>query len=97
MRSECEAAAVNLDEVADRGSAITRHLAHAVERLRHVNPVRVSGRVTDVIGLVIEGTGPGLPIGGVCHIERRDGGESIAAEVVGFRQNRVLLMPLGEV
>ena len=76
MGSEREEAAVNLDEVVDRGSAITRHLAHAVERLRHVNPVRVSGRVTDVIGLVIEGTGPGLPIGGVCHIERRDGGAS---------------------
>ena len=90
-------AGVNLDEVADRGSAIARHLAHAVEQLQHVNPVRISGRVTDVIGLVIEGTGPGLPIGGVCQIERRAGGDSIAAEVVGFRQNRVLLMPLGEV
>jgi hypothetical protein len=30
--------AANLDEVADRGSTITRHLAHAVEQLRHVNP-----------------------------------------------------------
>ena len=87
----------DLDEVADRGGTIARHLANAAEQLRHVNPVRVSGRVTDVIGLVIEGTGPGLPIGGVCQIERRDGGPSIAAEVVGFRQNRVLLMPLGEV
>ena len=72
------------------------HLAHAAEQLRHVNPVRVSGRVTDVIGLVVEAPVPALPIGGVCQIERRDGGESIAAEVVGFRQNRVLLMPLGE-
>jgi flagellum-specific ATP synthase len=86
-----------LDGVAERGGAIAQHLAQAVEQLRHVNPVRISGRVTDVIGLVIEGTGPGLPIGGVCRIERRDGGDSIAAEVVGFRQNRVLLMPLGEV
>ena len=91
------AAGDRLDGVADRSGAIARRLAEAVEQLRHVNPVRVSGRVTDVIGLVIEGTGPGLPIGGVCNIERRDGGESIAAEVVGFRQNRVLLMPLGEV
>ena len=94
---ERDEVAANLDEVADRGGTIARHLASAVEQLRHVNPVRISGRVTDVIGLVIEGTGPGLPIGGVCQIERRDGGESIAAEVVGFRQNRVLLMPLGEV
>ena len=68
----------------------------AVRRLDAVKPVRVSGRVTDVIGLVIEGNGPGLPIGGVCSIERRDGGAT-AAEVVGFRKNRVLLMPLGEV
>ena len=43
---------------------------HAVAQLRNVNPVRVSGRVTDVIGLVIEGTGPGLPVGGVCDIEQ---------------------------
>ncbi len=97
MRPEGEEVAANLDGVADRGATISHHLAQAVEQLRHVNPVRVSGRVTDVIGLVIEGTGPGLPIGGVCLIERRDGGESIAAEVVGFRQNRVLLMPLGDV
>ena len=45
----------------------------ALTRLRTVDPVRVSGRVTDVIGLVIEGNGPGLPIGGLCNIERRDG------------------------
>ena len=49
----------------------------AVRQLRHVNPVRVSGRVTDVIGLVIEGNGPGLPIGGVCTSERRDGGGAL--------------------
>ena len=69
----------------------------AVRQLDAVKPVRVSGRVTDVIGLVIEGNGPGLPIGGVCSIERRDGSGATAAEVVGFRKNRVLLMPLGEV
>ena len=72
-------------------------LSVATERLRSVNPVRVSGRVTDVIGLVIEGTGPGLPIGGTCIIERRDGSAGVPAEIVGFRQRRVLLMPLGDV
>jgi flagellum-specific ATP synthase len=69
----------------------------AARQLRQVNPVRMSGRVTDVIGLVIEGTGPGLPIGGACLIERRDGAGVVHAEVVGFRERRVLLMPLGEV
>jgi flagellum-specific ATP synthase len=70
--------------------------SHAVRRLRQVNPVRMSGRVSNVIGLVIEGNGPGLPIGGVCSIERR-ARDAVSAEVVGFRENRVLLMPLGEV
>ncbi|HZR84489.1 MAG TPA: FliI/YscN family ATPase [Candidatus Binatia bacterium] len=65
--------------------------------LEHADPVRRSGRVTDVIGLVIEGNGPGIPIGGVCAIERRNGRESVVAEVVGFRKDRVLLMPLGDV
>ncbi|MBI3768931.1 MAG: FliI/YscN family ATPase [Deltaproteobacteria bacterium] len=68
----------------------------AARQLRRVNPVRLSGRVTNVLGLVIEGNGPGLPIGGVCSIERRDGA-AVAAEVVGFRERRILLMPLGDV
>ncbi len=72
-------------------------LGLARERLRGVDPVRFSGRVTEVIGLVIEGSGPGLPIGGVCAIETRNGRGAISAEVVGFRKNRVLMMPLGDV
>ena len=66
-------------------------------RLGHMDPIRASGQVTDVIGLVIEGNGPGLPIGGICSIHRRAGHGSVDAEVVGFRKNRVLLMPLGDV
>jgi flagellum-specific ATP synthase len=72
------------------------HLGGLRRRLEHVDPVRRSGRVTDVIGLVIEGNGPGIPVGGVCAIERRNGRAPVIAEVVGFRRNRVLLMPLGE-
>lgn len=70
-----------------------------VARLAHADPIQITGRVTDVIGLVIEGNGPGLPVGGLCSIERRgqDGCSAVDAEVVGFRKNRVLLMPLGEV
>jgi flagellum-specific ATP synthase len=45
---------------------------------------------------VIEGYGPMKTVGEVCRISREDGGEAIPAEVVGFRGDRVLLMPLGE-
>lgn len=64
--------------------------------LDHVDPLAVSGRVAQAVGLVIEGYGPMTTVGELCHISREDGDGSIPAEVVGFRGDRVLLMPLGE-
>ena len=64
--------------------------------LDQINPVAVAGRVVQAIGIVIEGSGPMATVGELCEITREDGGEPIAAEVVGFRGDRVLLMPLGE-
>ena len=54
----------------------------------------VRGRVTEVTGLVIKATVPGVRIGEMCIIE--GGGERIVSEVVGFRDEAVMLMPLGE-
>lgn len=64
--------------------------------LDQIDPVVVAGRVVQAIGIVIEGSGPMATVGELCEISREDGGEPIAAEVVGFRGDRVLLMPLGE-
>jgi flagellum-specific ATP synthase len=58
--------------------------------------IKSYGRVVQVIGLVIEGAGPLLAIGDVCHIQKREGEEPVPAEVVGFRESRMLLMPLGD-
>jgi flagellum-specific ATP synthase len=69
--------------------------SRAHRELQALNPVRVSGRVTDVIGLVVEATGPGAPVGSLCDIGG-EGARPIPAEVVGFRSGRVLLMPLGD-
>lgn len=55
-----------------------------------------SGHVYQVRGLVIEAIGPNLAIGDLCHIETRDE-DVVMAEVVGFQDNRMLLMPLGDV
>ncbi|MFP4014339.1 MAG: FliI/YscN family ATPase [Chitinispirillaceae bacterium] len=59
-------------------------------------PARVYGRVTEVIGLLIESTGPTSSVGDICHIEK-SGKLICRAEVVGFRKGRTLLMPLGPV
>ena len=42
--------------------------SRAFRQLEELSPVRVSGRVTDVIGLVVEATGPGAPVGSLCAI-----------------------------
>ncbi|BBO24223.1 MAG: ATP synthase [Chthonomonadaceae bacterium] len=66
----------------------------ALERIHQAPNLSVSGRVTQVVGLVIESNGPNARIGDSCWIET--GSEVVQAEVVGFRGDRVLMMPLGD-
>ena len=57
----------------------------------------MSGKVTQVVGLVIESKGPNVSLGELCYIKSRfPNVEPIPAEVVGFREGLVLLMPIGE-
>ncbi len=60
-------------------------------------PIQAQGSVSQVVGLVVESTGPACRLGAVCDILTRQGGRRLAAEALGFRDNRVLLMPLEEV
>jgi flagellum-specific ATP synthase len=61
-----------------------------------MDPIQVRGKVTNIVGLVVEGHGPGSSMGGMCEIYSKARKSSIMAEVVGFRNKRVLLMPLGD-
>ncbi len=63
--------------------------------LSRLNPLRLTGRVVQVVGLTIEATGLDCQIGEVCEIEASST-QGLLCEVVGFRQQRTLLMPLGE-
>jgi FliI/YscN family ATPase len=64
----------------------------AVERC---DPLRWTGTVTDVAGLLVESAGPAVALGDFCEI-RRKGGGGLRAQVIGFREGRVLSMPLEE-
>jgi len=66
-------------------------------QIERASTIKHSGRVTQIIGLVVESIGPAVSIGDLCQIENPENGEKIKAEVVGFRDNRILLMPLGSV
>ena len=67
-----------------------------VERIKAVNPLKVSGKVIQIVGLVVEGYCPGATVGTLCQLIPRGDGEPVPAEVVGFKDSRALLMPLGE-
>jgi flagellum-specific ATP synthase/type III secretion protein N (ATPase) len=63
--------------------------------LTRLNTVRLSGRIIQVVGLTIEATGLDCQIGGFGEIRANDA-PPLYAEVVGFREQRTLLMPLGD-
>ncbi|MEO5348605.1 MAG: FliI/YscN family ATPase [Magnetococcus sp. YQC-3] len=54
-----------------------------------------TGKVSQVVGLLVEGEGPAASIGDMCEIWPENGEQPIKAEVVGFRNKSLLLMPLG--
>ena len=58
--------------------------------------VQYVGKVTRIVGLTIESDGPEVNIGDLCQINSTKDKCKVNAEVVGFRDNKVLLMPLGE-
>ena len=68
-------------------------VAHA---LQEADLSRRVGRVSDLIGLIIEATGLQVEIGEVCLVGEGRDRPPVATEVVGFRGGRTLLMPLGE-
>ncbi len=63
--------------------------------LRQVSSSQEYGRVVEAVGLSIQSQGPQVGLGELCFVEPPDGGEALPAEVVGFREGRVILMPLG--
>lgn len=68
-------------------------LKQAIEKMRTADLTVSRGRVERVTGLSVESVGPAVRIGEVCHIYPQMGGEPVTAEVVGFRDTKMLLMP----
>ena len=82
--------------ITHRKPSCVNRVEDLLRRVQTTQVVRNHGRVVQLIGLVIESEGPLVAVGEICHIEsaRHDG--ITLAEVVGFRNHHVLLMPLGE-
>ncbi len=70
------------------------------ERIAQYEPVKLYGKVKNIVGLIVESEGPASFIGELCHILPSVSNgvkkEPIPAEVVGFKGKRVLMMPFSE-
>lgn len=66
------------------------------DRLNEISLYQYKGKVSKVIGLTIESRGPAVRLGETCHIYPIKSKDPVLAEVVGFKEDTVLLMPLGE-
>jgi len=70
-------------------------LRRYIEAVDSLEPMLQVGEVVEIAGLIVESAGPVVAIGDFCEI-RPPGGRPVRAQVVGFRNGRVLSMPLEE-
>jgi FliI/YscN family ATPase len=71
-------------------------LAPYLARVREADPAPCFGHVTRVVGLVVESEGPRAKVGEVCELRRAARADALPIEVVGFRDGRLLSVPLGD-
>ena len=88
--------AVALETVADEFVVPPFSAERYLADIQSHDLIRHNGKVSQVIGVVIESNGPAMSVGETCEISYKRKDEPVTAEVVGFRDNKVLLMPLGE-
>ena len=66
-----------------------------MDTLNSLQPIQLAGKVVKVAGIIAEGHGPGLSVGSLCSIKDSQGLD-VQAEVMGFKDKRVIIMPFGE-
>jgi flagellum-specific ATP synthase len=70
-------------------------LSRYIDRVAHVDCLPVAGRVVRTVGLLVESSGPRARVGDLCELQGAPGEPSLTVEVVGFRDGRLLSVPLG--
>ncbi|MCP5463556.1 MAG: flagellar protein export ATPase FliI [Deltaproteobacteria bacterium] len=66
------------------------------EAIRRAPVYRVKGKVKELTGLIVKAVVPNVRVGELCFIQIQNLNKTIKAEVVGFKDKDVLLMPLGD-
>ncbi|MFQ5962955.1 MAG: FliI/YscN family ATPase [Candidatus Scalinduaceae bacterium] len=65
-------------------------------RLKRLDTMRLTGSLSRSTSLLMESLGPEVPVGELCKLTTKTYNKSVLAEVVGFKDKRTLLMPIGD-
>ncbi len=68
-------------------------LKNAVEKINNAETISYIGKIENLVGMSIEASGTRAAAGDICNILSSDTGAKVMAEVVGFKKDRILLMP----
>jgi len=66
-----------------------------LEAISSCRSFKLEGKIVKVAGIVAEANGPGLSVGSLCAIKNSHG-QNVQAEVIGFNDQKVIIMPFGE-
>lgn len=67
-----------------------------IQQLQNADTYSLTGKIENIVGMSIEASGGNAAVGDICRIYNGDSGEQVTAEVVGFRNDRILLMPYSD-
>ena len=67
-----------------------------IRQVHHSEPYSLTGKIENIVGMSIEASGGHAAVGDICRIYNSETGKQISAEVVGFKNNRILLMPYAD-
>jgi len=70
--------------------------AKMLAKVNKADSYNYMGKIDKIVGMMVESVGPNTSVGEICKIHSVDGEHTLTAEVVGFRDNKVLLMPYEE-
>ena len=67
-----------------------------IRQVYNAQPYSLTGKIENIVGMSIEATGGKAAVGDICRIYNGDSGKQVVAEVVGFKNDKILLMPYSE-
>lgn len=67
-----------------------------IRQVHNFEPYSLTGKIENIVGMSIEASGGHAAVGDICRIYNGETGKQISAEVVGFKNNKILLMPYAD-